>query len=151
MANQERGYDSASRAKRQKTSEMNPENNPYLAHMYDSTANGHRSNGTSAGTGLSNANRHKSSAALARTAEDGPLNAFNAKPLSQQYFNILKVRRNLPVHAQRYIVLYPSHKPPLTLLQGRIPPVISEISDSCLRRRNWFRKDYADPTVCTLR
>ena len=38
---------------------------------------------------------------MARLAEDGPNNPFNGRSLSKSYFNILKTRRNLPVHAQR--------------------------------------------------
>lgn len=45
--------------------------------------------------------RHKSTAEQAAKLEDGPANPFNGKDLSQNYFKILEVRRNLPVHAQR--------------------------------------------------
>ena len=107
MAHHDSGYDSTSRTKRQKMSDTDPAKNPYLAHMYEEQAasNGHRSNGASRGTGLSNAKRHQSTSAMCTVAEDGPLNPFNAKPLSQQYFNILNVRRKLPVHAQRYVLV----------------------------------------------
>ena len=47
--------------------------------------------------------RHATNAALARKAEDGPNNPFNGQPLSPQYFDILKVRRGLPVHTQRFV------------------------------------------------
>jgi len=100
----------ASRAKRMKMapSEMDPKANPYLAHHYEEPAsngysNGYRSNGNGPGGKgtLGNFERHKVTSAACKTAEDGPQNPFNSKPLSQEYFNILKVRRNLPVHAQR--------------------------------------------------
>lgn len=41
------------------------------------------------------------SAAAAQQLEDGPLNSFTQKPFSQRYFDILKKRRQLPVHQQR--------------------------------------------------
>ena len=79
--------------KRQKTSgDMNPESNPYLAHMYSAQSNG---------TGLKSFKRHATTAAQATAAEDGPSNPFTGKKLSDRYFDILKTRRNLPVHAQR--------------------------------------------------
>ena len=98
--------------------ELDPRANPYLAHRYEESTesednyNGY-SNGygrpTSRVNGLSNASslvrfpRHKSTAAMAKDAEDGPNNPFSGQPLSSQYFNILKTRRNLPVHQQRYV------------------------------------------------
>lgn len=45
--------------------------------------------------------RHHTTVADATKLEDGPKNPFTGRPLSQQYFAILKVRRDLPVHAQR--------------------------------------------------
>lgn len=109
------------RSKRQKTSiDMDPKANPYLAHMYPEdqeeedegvdTGYGQgygfgkpagRMNGRSNPSALVGFPRHKTSAAMAKSAEDGPNNPFNGKPLSAEYFNILKIRRNLPVHAQR--------------------------------------------------
>ena len=53
------------------------------------------------GTVMSSFRRHKTNAAMAKTAEDGPNNPFTGKPLSQNYFRILKTRRDLPVHSQR--------------------------------------------------
>lgn len=108
--------------KRLKTEDSGPKMNPYLAHMYqdqndDSGYNTGYSNGydNAAKLGkqnnwgdpggnispISNMPRHKTTAAMARKAEDGPNNPFSGKPLSKQYFNILKQRRGLPVHAQR--------------------------------------------------
>ena len=101
-----------SRAKRPRTDD--PANNPYLAHMYENQdegsngySNGYDSykksngNGASARTSLSDFKRHETTAVQAHTAEDGPANPFNNNPLSKQYFNILKTRRDLPVHKQR--------------------------------------------------
>lgn len=105
-------YDEGSR-KRQKPNgaDMDPKANPYLAHMYQDDdeggysnnngySNGRSSNG-GGGSILDTFTRHNTTAALAQSAEDGPNNGFTNKPLSKQYFNILKTRRNLPVHSQR--------------------------------------------------
>ena len=100
-----------------KKKEMDPRANPYLAHRYQEPAededsqngysNGyvrpaHKMNGLLNASSLSRLPRHKSTAAMAKIAEDGPSNPFSGQPLSSQYFNILKTRRNLPVHQQRY-------------------------------------------------
>lgn len=89
--------------------------NPYLAHMEQQTddsasySNGYghsqynKMNGAPEGTTIGWFRRHETTAAMARKAEDGPKNPFNGKFLSNQYFNILKTRRNLPVHAQRWV------------------------------------------------
>ncbi|KAL9024416.1 MAG: hypothetical protein Q9196_006534 [Gyalolechia fulgens] len=112
------GLDGA-QVKRLKTEGSDPKMNPYLAHMYedqsDSGYNTGYSNGDSNGNGvklgtqndwgynnsIANMPRHKTTADMARKAEDGPNNPYSGKPLSKQYFNILKSRRGLPVHTQR--------------------------------------------------
>lgn len=86
-----------SRTKRQKTlaSETDPRSNPYLQHMYADQGNG-------ASTEIFDMRkRHQTTVQEARDAEDGPLNPFTGKKLSEQYFRILKTRRNLPVQTQR--------------------------------------------------
>lgn len=94
------GEDDGAARKRVKMSD--PKNNPYLAHHYEDNESNGYSNGYSNGSGgLDHLKRHATTTAQAQKAEDGPNNPFNGKPLSQQYFNILKTRRNLPVHAQR--------------------------------------------------
>ena len=112
MADRRADPEEGVRVKRQKTSgEMEPSKNPYLAHMYENgngASNGY-TNGYDAGyrhgsrhdSGLAGLPRHESTAAQAQKAEDGPNNPFNGAPLSQKYFDILKVRRNLPVRNQR--------------------------------------------------
>ena len=91
---------------------VDPKSNPYLAHMYDDDesyngySNGYgktmdRTSKVSEASTLGRLPRHRTTAAMARKAEDGPANAFTGRPLSSQYFNILKTRRNLPVHSQR--------------------------------------------------
>ena len=101
------------RSKRLKTlnsADMDPKANPYLAHMYDNDNSQYASNGYGASSGrsfgagdnpLHRFKRHKTTQAEANNAENGPNNPFNGQPLSKQYFNILKTRRNLPVHQQR--------------------------------------------------
>ena len=120
MANRRPDTDDEYRAKRQKTTsnaDMDPKANPYLAHMYEESpnengySNGYgggnsRMNGTSQSTALARFPRHSTNAKMAKTAEDGPNNPFSGQPLSTQYFNILKTRRDLPVHVQRYINIH---------------------------------------------
>ena len=95
--------------------ENDPKSNPYLAHMYEEEEQDPNFNSYSYGysrPALKTTNssydptpsripRHKSTAAMAVKAENGPNNPFNGSRLSPQYFNILKTRRNLPVHQQR--------------------------------------------------
>lgn len=45
--------------------------------------------------------RNKTTAEMAQRLESGELNPFTGSEFSQKYFDILKVRRDLPVHAQR--------------------------------------------------
>ncbi|KAF8444238.1 P-loop containing nucleoside triphosphate hydrolase protein [Terfezia claveryi] len=62
--------------------------------------------------------RHQTTAKMAHVAEDGPLNPFNEKPLSQKYFDILKLRRNLPVHLQRQEFLDMYHSTQILVFVG---------------------------------
>ena len=89
-------------------SKLDPRANPYLSHHYndapDTYGAGGFQNGSRTGSNsmpLNKMRRHKTTAAQGKEAEDGPTNAFTGRPLSQQYFSILKGRRNLPVYAQR--------------------------------------------------
>ncbi|KAL9597923.1 MAG: hypothetical protein Q9219_004813 [cf. Caloplaca sp. 3 TL-2023] len=119
MATRRPEGEEGARVKRLKTEDSDPKMNPYLAHMYedqnDSGYNTGYSNGDGNGNGvrlgksnvwddsnsMTNMPRHKTTADMAKKAEDGPNSPFSGKPLSKQYFNILKARRGLPVHAQR--------------------------------------------------
>ncbi|KAK9469789.1 P-loop containing nucleoside triphosphate hydrolase protein [Lipomyces arxii] len=103
--------------------------NPYLAHMQDdqdyaaygpTTRLGVPENSRSNGEveNMYNLVRHKTTAEQAAVAEDGPLNAFNGKSLSTKYFDILKVRRNLPVHAQRQEFLDLFHSTQILVFVG---------------------------------
>lgn len=116
------------RFKRQKTNDMDPKANPYLAHMYEDSVesssyrNGYeqpiRSNGTGKISMLTKFTRHDTTAAMAKEAEDGPNNPFSGKPLSSQYFSILKTRRNLPVHSQRDEFLEMYHNSQILVFVG---------------------------------
>ena len=106
-----------------KQQERDPKRNPYLAHMYNSEdeedggvgLNGFASNGQAfnntyhsytRGKSLDSFTRHRTTSAQASKAEDGPENPFTGNPLSEKYFGILKTRRNLPVHVQRYVMVH---------------------------------------------
>ena len=106
-----------------KQQERDPKRNPYLAHMYNSEdeedggvgLNGYASNSRASnstyhsgahGSPLDSFKRHRTTSEQASKAEDGPENPFTGKPLSDKYFGILKTRRNLPVHVQRYVMIY---------------------------------------------
>lgn len=98
MDHQRPESENGSRVKRQKMEkeEMDPRNNPYLAHMYP------EQNGVSGHGPFAKFVRHQTTAALAQKVEDSDVNPFTDQPFSSTYFSILKTRRNLPVHAQRY-------------------------------------------------
>jgi hypothetical protein len=75
-------------------------NNPYLAHMLPDQ--GYLPQ-VAVGKGpLRDFKKRQTTAKQAEKAEDGPDNPFTLRPLSKNYFDILKKRRDLPVHAQRY-------------------------------------------------
>lgn len=50
---------------------------------------------------FSGVERFNTTCEQAEKLEDGPINPFTNKPFSDNYFAILKTRRDLPVHAQR--------------------------------------------------
>ncbi|KAK2627836.1 hypothetical protein QTJ16_002482 [Diplocarpon rosae] len=106
-----------SKAKRPRT-DLDPKANPYLAHFYDEDDSNLARNSNGARTGLSDFKRHATTAVQAHEAEDGPNNPFNNAPLSSQYFNILKTRRDLPVHKQRQEFLDMFHKTQILVFVG---------------------------------
>lgn len=74
--------------------------NPYLAHWNDEKPAVKSEYGS--GAGLDSFKRHATTTKQASVVEDGPNSAFTGRPLSSKYFSILKKRRDLPVHQQRY-------------------------------------------------
>ncbi|KAI5959495.1 PRP43 [Candida pseudojiufengensis] len=50
---------------------------------------------------FSNLKRHETTAQQAEKLENGPTNPFTGLQFSQNYFKILNIRRDLPVHSQR--------------------------------------------------
>jgi hypothetical protein len=104
MVDRRSDSEDGSRAKRQKMdkTETDPRDNPYLAHMY---ADESRSDGTlDKDSPFAKVKRHQTTAAQAKKIEDGDLNPFNNQPFSSKYFSILQTRRDLPVHAQRFVL-----------------------------------------------
>ena len=79
-------------------------NNPYLAHMLPDQ--GYLPQ-VAAGRGpLRDFRKRETTAKQAQKAEDGPDNPFTLRPMSRNYFDILRKRRDLPVHAQRLVSYY---------------------------------------------
>jgi pre-mRNA-splicing factor ATP-dependent RNA helicase DHX15/PRP43 len=77
------------------------ESNPYLAHWNDKNTFDSADGKLPAGSPLRDFKRRETTAKQAFEAEDGDDNPFTGTPHSEQYFSILKARRNLPVHKQR--------------------------------------------------
>ena len=110
-SDQQESIEDTTRIKRQKvasSTDMNPRENPYLAHRFEEPQHngvsdnwGSKNGFSSSASTLSSFKRHRTTAKAAKAAEDGPKNPFNGKALSEQYFSILKTRRGLPVHVQR--------------------------------------------------
>jgi len=88
---------------------MDPANNPYLAHHYENggPARLKSSYNSANDSPLNKLVRHETTAAQAMELEDSVNSPYTGRPFSQTYFNILKTRRNLPVHAQRYVEMPP--------------------------------------------
>jgi hypothetical protein len=78
-------------------------NNPYLAHMLPDQA--YVPQIAAARGPLRDFKRRQTTAKQAEKAEEGPDNPFTLRPLSQNYFSILKKRRELPVHDQRHLTM----------------------------------------------
>ncbi|KAK8038775.1 pre-mRNA-splicing factor ATP-dependent RNA helicase prp43 [Apiospora rasikravindrae] len=96
-------------------------NNPYLAHMQqDNTMeNGSRySDRLPKGSPFADFERRATTAKQAAKAEEGDNNPFTGEPHSPQYFNILKSRRDLPVHKQRAEFLEMYHKSQILVFVG---------------------------------
>ncbi|KAL2759598.1 hypothetical protein ACRALDRAFT_1039219 [Sodiomyces alcalophilus JCM 7366] len=86
--------------------------NPYLAHMHtDNDTNGH-------GDPFANFQSRNTTAKQAEIVEDLEVNAFTGKPHSSRYFDILRVRRDLPVHKQRQEFLEKYHSTQILVFVG---------------------------------
>lgn len=87
--------------------------NPYLAHQYEDAGNGgdHESI-------LDTFERQKTTAKQHTEAEDVDINPWTNKPRTQQYFNILKTRRDLPVQQQRQEFLDMYHSSQILVFVG---------------------------------
>lgn len=96
------------RVKREDIEDTKPSKyNPYLAHWSngngDEDSDSKSSDRLPKGSPLAHFKRRMTTAKQAFEAENSDNNPFTGEPHSQQYFNILKSRRNLPVHKQRYV------------------------------------------------
>lgn len=101
------------RIKRAENGDAAPEKyNPYLAHLNEDANNGDFP------SPLDSFERHKTTAAQAAQAEDSELNPWTGQPHSQRYFDILKARRDLPVHKQRQEFLDMYHNTQILVFVG---------------------------------
>ncbi|KAK3490884.1 pre-mRNA splicing factor ATP-dependent RNA helicase PRP43 [Neurospora hispaniola] len=99
------------RIKRAENGDAAPEKyNPYLAHLNE--------DGSDFESPLDAFERHKTTAVQAAQAEDSELNPWTGQPHSQRYFDILKVRRDLPVHKQRQEFLDMYHNTQILVFVG---------------------------------
>ncbi|KAJ4307073.1 DEAH-box ATP-dependent RNA helicase prp43 [Collariella sp. IMI 366227] len=87
--------------------------NPYLAHLDEDAQDGFDFKSP-----LDSFVRHKSTAPQASKAEGSDNNPWTNKPHSQQYFKILKGRRDLPVHKQRQEFLDAYHSTQILVFVG---------------------------------
>lgn len=85
--------------------------NPYLAHLNMDGANDFKSP-------LDEMERHNTTALQAAKAEDSDINPWTGKPHSENYFKILRTRRDLPVSKQREEFLELYHKTQILVFVG---------------------------------
>jgi hypothetical protein len=90
--------DDPARKKAKSEASSPPKYNPYLAHMdqYENYEDGYQS------LALDGLKRRQTTAKQAAKAEDEPVNPWTGRAHTQKYFDILRTRRDLPVHKQRY-------------------------------------------------
>ncbi|KAK0650879.1 putative Pre-mRNA-splicing factor ATP-dependent RNA helicase PRP43 [Cercophora samala] len=86
--------------------------NPYLAHLNMDGANDDFK------SPLDEMERHNTTALQAAKAEDSDTNPWTGKPHSENYFKILKTRRDLPVSKQRAEFLELYHKTQILVFVG---------------------------------
>ncbi|TPX18019.1 uncharacterized protein E0L32_011930 [Thyridium curvatum] len=94
--------------------------NPYLAHTYDDEKVGKNGDGYDSKTNglFRGLKRHETTSKQAEEVEDADYNAFTGEAHSQQYFKILKTRRDLPVHKQRQEFLDMYHSTQILVFVG---------------------------------
>ncbi|KAK4226997.1 putative Pre-mRNA-splicing factor ATP-dependent RNA helicase PRP43 [Podospora fimiseda] len=85
--------------------------NPYLAHLNED-------NGNYSNSPLDKMHRHNTTALEASRAEDSDLNPWTGRRHSENYFKILKTRRDLPVHKQRQEFLDMYHSTQILVFVG---------------------------------
>ncbi|KAH6847973.1 P-loop containing nucleoside triphosphate hydrolase protein [Chaetomium sp. MPI-CAGE-AT-0009] len=100
------------RVKTDGDAKMDAKSNPYLAHYNED----HENKGFA--SPLDEFKRHKTTALQAAHAESQDNNPWTGNPHSQQYFNILKTRRDLPVQKQRQEFLDMYHKTQILVFVG---------------------------------
>jgi pre-mRNA-splicing factor ATP-dependent RNA helicase DHX15/PRP43 len=112
---------------------MDAASNPYLAHWNDDKPKMKSEYG--GGDGLAGFKRHATTTKQASVAEDGPNNPFTGQPLSSKYMSILRKRRDLPVHQQRYVCRSNTRHTDTNKQQQRpVPQALPGVADSRLRR-----------------
>ncbi|KAK4465983.1 P-loop containing nucleoside triphosphate hydrolase protein [Cladorrhinum samala] len=100
-------------SKRHKTNgdgKMDEKYNPYLAHLNE--------NQDGFSSPLDAFERHTTTSLQAAKAEDSDLNPWTGRPHSENYFKILKGRRDLPVHKQRQEFLDMYHSTQILVFVG---------------------------------
>ncbi|KAG4305213.1 hypothetical protein PORY_001383 [Pneumocystis oryctolagi] len=105
--------------KRVNKKQKQDEENPYLSHLktneYQQKHNAYSNNYNSL---WANFRKHQSTAEQAQKIENGPINPFTGLEFTEKYFNILKKRRQLPVHAQREEFLKMFHSTQILVFVG---------------------------------
>lgn len=92
---------------------MDAKPNPYLAHLDEDGRSGFAFKSP-----LDKFDRQNTTARQASEAEDSDNNPWTNNPHSQQYFKILKTRRDLPVHKQRQEFLDMYHSTQILVFVG---------------------------------
>ncbi len=88
--------------------------NPYLAHLEDDSTYAEAPSSSP----FDKFKRHATTAKQAEEVESGSNNPFTGEKFSQKYFDILKIRRSLPVHSQREEFLSIFHKTQIMVFVG---------------------------------
>ena len=114
--------------------------NKYLAHMLPESYSPQVAASRGA---LRDFRRRHTNGEQARKAEDGPENPFTLRPLGKTYFDILKKRRELPVHAQRYSS--PITPPPFLCFYSLLILVDKSSSTCIIRHKSSYSSAKLDP------